>query len=82
MNHILEVRQNIFYVKETSEGETQKVHELIFLSHKPEYSMDSKKDILRKTGIVEHRFHVLDEMYDDFIKLITSLKDSKEEDLK
>lgn len=83
MKSILQVRDNIYYKKETAEStEYSKVHELVFLLDNPSYKRTNEGDIIRERGIEEVRFAVSDKGLDSLIEMLQTYKNSKEEDLK
>lgn len=81
MHQILEIRQNIFYKKETSEGELKKFHELIFIVDKPIYSRTNEGEVVRERGCEEIRMACYSKSLEQIIEVLTKYKDSKEEDL-
>ena len=82
MKTILQVRDNIYYTKEKSDGEEYtKIHELIILLDNPSYKRTNEGDIIRERGVEEVRFAVTDKGIDNLIEVLQSYKEAKEENL-
>lgn len=82
MNQLLEIRQNIYYKKETSEGEYEKIHEIVLVLDQPNYTRTNEGSIVRERGCKEVRFAIPNNMMSSVIKAFETYKESKEEDLK
>lgn len=86
MNQLLSIRTNIVYARkkkqdENAADEYKKFHELIFLVDKPGYKRTNEGEIIRERSIEEVRFTVSNEAFGTMIRLLTELKDVKEEEL-
>jgi len=84
MNQLLEVRKNIYYSKKKSDSdEYNRIHEIILIVDEPKYTRTNEGDVIRERGCKEIRFTIpSDIMFDAFVNVISSYKDSKEEDLR
>lgn len=82
MNQLLEIRQNIYYEKETAEGEFEKIHEIVLVLDQPIYTRTNEGSIIRERGCKEVRFAIPNNMMNSVIKALEIYKESKEEDLK
>jgi hypothetical protein len=82
MKTILQVRDNIYYTKETADGnEYTKIHELVILLDNPSYKRTNEGVIIRERGIEEVRFAITDKGIDNLIEILQSYKEAKEENL-
>lgn len=83
MNELLGIRSNIYYkkVKKGQKHEYERVHELIFLSHKPAYTVNNEGVVIRERAVDEFRVSVTMENMDILIKNLESLKNANEEDM-
>jgi hypothetical protein len=82
MKSILQVRDNIYYKKETSESqEYTKIHELVLLLDSPSYKRTNEGDIIRERGVEEVRFAVTEKGLDNLIEILESYKEAKEENM-
>ncbi len=87
MNTLISIRTNIIYEKlekenDLHEDEYKRFNELIFLVDKPVYKFSNEGEIIRERVIEELRFVVSEKNFDTLIKMLTTLKDAKENDLK
>ena len=82
MKSILQVRDNIYYKKETADSdEYTKIHELVILLDNPSYKRTNEGDVIRERGVDEVRFAVSDKGLDSLIEVLQSYKEAKEENL-
>ena len=81
INHVLEVRKNIFYTKD-KQNNFIRGHEIVLVVDEPKYSRTNEGDVVRERSCKELRFTIsTDEKFDLFIEILQKYRDSKEEDL-
>lgn len=80
-NQVLEIRQNIFYTKETSAGEFKKMHEIIFIVDESKYSRTNESEVIRERGCKEVRITVGAKSLEKVIEVLSKFKDTKEEEM-
>ena len=87
MNSLVSVRTNLMYAKKKKkdakdQDEYVRQQELIFLIEKPTYKYSNEGEVIREKSLEEMRFSLPVEGIEQLIKLLTQLKDIKEEDLR
>jgi len=80
-DELIQVRTNIFYVKDKDE-KMQKVNELIFLVDKPSYSINNEVEVIRDRTIEQKRICVTENQLELLIIQLLHIKDATEKDLK
>lgn len=81
MNHLISIRTNIMYSKDSKTGEYHKFHELIFLVDKPTYKLTNGREVVRERSVEEQRFMVSEEAFSAMMELLSDIKKASEKDL-